>query len=992
MMCLSTGVQARANTTSTSTPPPFCVCDATPAEISCRPLTVGLRCQCDEFSGTIGFENGNPLCAACGTNMTATADGKDCVQRPNATCKCSSNQIRLDRNINGALLDAVLCVTCIQGTYPSSDCSKCLPCTGREYSGHVNCVCPSATHVRLRNYCLHKDDVADWPDIRSTYLIKFHSGHVDSYYLRSELQVAVHLCKRKDRMACEHLSNICALTLYSDGIACMLFMHTPMAPVWLFYNKQDAATVVNNTRISERYSLRKGDNNTILDFTIARFALNGKFLSIGRPALPCQFLRNVRFGVNFSKKCKITAAELFNAQVELLSPYLTFREDNKSFIHALPVIVKSPDQNIKKISHQQLVRKFFLADNKSGFKALPAFMYSGFMRAPELSVLRYMKSLFILVNVQNGKDHGKIFAPILIVEYDELTNQDLLDNSEVTINYKVAFVLKDNDIDYNVQITIGVFTGLALIFSSVKAWSYYKRNHNGNLGVAVLLWFLVYAMGAIGNAITFVCISTCMYLFVFYKGQTVPYILLPDEDSEENIRTYIIVAFSFKVAEMIGFIYQHWSLSVFFIDWEQPRMIQDQPKYDSPHTSLRKLYSNRFPKGKSARVTSDVIASKRRRSHKTNRNTSPSELSKSSSIEKYTPDFSSVCSIARSPLQEATERSYTHDFPISIWRTYFIANEWCKLQTRRRINIALQSIYTLCILQIFNLESWMLAIPESTADRSPEAENNFTLQCAICTFVYIFVYLIQWLLRLMFYERYIRNRLQKFVDLCSIANISVFILAHNYYGFYIHGRSVHGFADTDLPTLINDLKKEEDNLCAHRGLVPGTTDQTFILSLTQSFKTLYDELMRQKNNGGIGILKGNDTPSRNWKQLFETKSKVKLFLMQFLDHCSENEDYIIKEQHIFEKLWDVFFVDAKDKSVFYIDNNYSFNKVVLHGNEWLLATFEITIFVFFLALYNSYIFARIATVGISQLFLTIIRCNVMRNLCNKSLLDKRFLM
>ncbi|KYQ46698.1 Meckelin [Trachymyrmex zeteki] len=882
------------------------------------PAVDRLRCQCDELSGMIGFENGNPLCAACGPNMTATADGKDCVLSPNAPCKCSSNQVKLDRNINGALLDAVLCVTCIQGTYPSADCSKCLPCGSRENSGHVNCVCPSATHVRLRNYCLHKDDVNDWPDIRGTYLMKFRSEHVDSYYLRSELQVATHLCKKRDRMACEHLSNICALTLYSDGIACMFFMHTPMAPVWLFYNKQDAAAVLNDTRISERYSLRKGDNNTILNFTVARFALNGKFLSIGRPTLPCQFLRNVRFGVNFSKKCKITAVELLNAQVELLSPYLTFREDNKSFIHALPVIVKSPDQNIKEISHQQLVRKFFLVDNVSGFKALPMFIHSRFIKASELSVLRYMKSLTIFVNVQNRKDHGKIFAPILIVEYDELTYQDFLNNSDVIINYKVAFVLKDNDIDYDVQITIGVFTGIALIFSSVKAWNYYKRNHNGNLSIAVLLWFLIYSMGVVGNAITFVCICTCVYLFVFYKAQTVPYVLLPNEDSEEKIRTYITVAFSFKIAEMIGFVYQHWDLSVFFIDWEQQRTIHDQPKYDSPRTSLQKFY--------------------------------------------------------------------VHDFPISVWRTYFIANEWCKLQTRRRINVALQSIYTLCFLQIFDLESWMLAIPESIiSNTSSETENNFTLQFAICTFMYIFIYLSQWLIRFTFYERYIRNRLQKFVDLCSIANISVFILAHNYYGFYIHGRSVHGFADTDLPTLINDLRKEEDDLCAHRGLVPGTTDQTFILSLTYSFKSLYDELMRQKNNVS------SDTP-RNWKQLSETRSKIRLFLTQFLDHCLENEDYIIKEQHILEKLWDVLFVDAKDKSVFYIDNNYSFNKVVLHGNEWLLATFEITVFAFFLALYNSYIFACIATVIISQLFLMIIKCNVKRNLCNKSLLDKRFLM
>lgn len=60
------------------------------------------------------------------------------------------------------------------------------------------------------------------------------------------------------------------------------------------------------------------------------------------------------------------------------------------------------------------------------------------------------------VNVQNGKDHGKIFAPILIVEYDELTYQDFLDNSDITIDYKVVFTLKDNDIDYNVQVKVHI--------------------------------------------------------------------------------------------------------------------------------------------------------------------------------------------------------------------------------------------------------------------------------------------------------------------------------------------------------------------------------------------------------------------------------------------------------------------------------------------------------------------------------------------------------
>ncbi|KOC65395.1 Meckelin [Habropoda laboriosa] len=102
------------------------------------------------------------------------------------------------------------------------------------------------------------------------------------------------------------------------------------------------------------------------------------------------------------------------------------------------------------------------------------------------------------------------------------------------------------------------------------------------------------------------------------------------------------------------------------------------------------------------------------------------------------------------------------------------------------------------------------------------------------------IYCIQWLVSVLFFEPCITNRMQEFVNLCSIANISVFILPFNYYGFYIHGRSVHGFADVNLPTLINDLQMEQNNLCAHKGLVPGTTQQTFILRLTKTFRIIFD--------------------------------------------------------------------------------------------------------------------------------------------------------
>ena len=60
-------------------------------------------------------------------------------------------------------------------------------------------------------------------------------------------------------------------------------------------------------------------------------------------------------------------------------------------------------------------------------------------------------------------------------------------------------------------------------------------------------------------------------------------------------------------------------------------------------------------------------------------------------------------------------------------------------------------------------------------------------------------------------------------------------------------RSVHGYSDTDLETLISDLRKEESNFCAHRGLIPGTTNQTFIVSMSSTFRNIFNKLLKSEN-------------------------------------------------------------------------------------------------------------------------------------------------
>ena len=93
------------------------------------------------------------------------------------------------------------------------------------------------------------------------------------------------------------------------------------------------------------------------------------------------------------------------------------------------------------------------------------------------------------------------------------------------------------------------------------------------------------------------------------------------------------------------------------------------------------------------------------------------------------------------------------------------------------------------------------------------------------------------------YERYIKNVIQEFVDVCSIANVSVFILALENFGFYIHGRSAHGFADTDMQTMLGQLQREEEDLCGHRGLLPGSDQQTFQMAIPMQLRSYYRKVM-----------------------------------------------------------------------------------------------------------------------------------------------------
>lgn len=95
--------------------------------------------------------------------------------------------------------------------------------------------------------------------------------------------------------------------------------------------------------------------------------------------------------------------------------------------------------------------------------------------------------------------------------------------------------------------SIGVLSGLGVAFSAIKAWSHSKRNGNETPNPSTVLWFLIFCSGTLGNVFIFVSFCASVHTLVFYKGQAVLHVLLPSETTEENIKIFVIVAFSLKV-------------------------------------------------------------------------------------------------------------------------------------------------------------------------------------------------------------------------------------------------------------------------------------------------------------------------------------------------------------------------------------------------------------------------------------------------------------
>lgn len=207
----------------------------------------------------------------------------------------------------------------------------------------------------------------------------------------------------------------------------------------------------------------------------------------------------------------------------------------------------------------------------------------------------------------------------------------------------------------------------------------------------------------------------------------------------------------------------------------------------------------------------------------------------------------------------------------------------------------------------------------SNADRAIRSAQSLEM-LASSLILYCCCYFVQRIYHLLFYERIVCDGMQQYVDLCSMANISVFLFVFDAFGFYIHGRSPHGFADTDMCSMIQQLRRESENLCGHRGLLPDSDHQTFSFIAPMQMRCknchsflvrftfnlnlvnficriLYNKLkisLQQSANVKFGpqnhhendIETAADFSKANLNQIANGNTTINRFLSAFIDHVS----------------------------------------------------------------------------------------------------------
>jgi meckelin len=310
----------------------------------------------------------------------------------------------------------------------------------------------------------------------------------------------------------------------------------------------------------------------------------------------------------------------------------------------------------------------------------------------------------------------------------------------------------------------------------------------GALSAAVLARGAMFAAHTAAGAAFWVLVAVSLYWLVFFKLQNDVFQLLPRFRPDfaagwySTFRTLLVLVFAAHTVRVGEVLARQCSVDVFFLDWEKRRGPLARTVADEEATAEGKVGSERRP-------------------------------------ARYAP--------------------------VSVWRTLFAANEWAELAIERRVSVPL-TLLVLLTIHVGGGAQWVATPVPGTTPLTP-GDVNPLVQFAHNVFWFGVVVGAQLAWRWGIYERFIaENPTTRYIDLCTVAKVSLLVLDDRYHGYYVHCDAPYEFADVTMRGLTDALHDERGAVRTGRGL-SGCRDpnaQSFELHLPRLWRDQFDAIYR----------------------------------------------------------------------------------------------------------------------------------------------------
>jgi meckelin len=258
---------------------------------------------------------------------------------------------------------------------------------------------------------------------------------------------------------------------------------------------------------------------------------------------------------------------------------------------------------------------------------------------------------------------------------------------------------------------------------------------------------------------------------------------------------------------------------------------------------------------------------------------------------------------------------------ISMWRLLLVADIWNKMQARRRSNMTFSLVFIGFVMT--GLGQNQNAIPRPSFQDNGNTENISNNTSNVLGFANTVIFwcaaaVIQWVWRFVFYERFLHEpAATKFVDLCTVCNISVFIMMENHKGYYLHCKSPYQRAECSMEELLKSLDREGRGLLTARSLdgAPGDC-QTFDFYASPVFRRQISKMYsyaRPRQDRFHFRSNSNNAEKANL-----ARDELTFFLQNFIERqpppSRDGLRYVVRESWLAERLLGITPNDFRTKS------------------------------------------------------------------------------